>query len=786
MAARFNVPSGKTGYRARYENFKGCDFTSDPLRIDPHRFPEAENLMLDINGYPEKRFGFRKIQWTGSAPNKGNIKDMVRGVIDGIVICLLHSDMHVSAYAVQNGEFLFQCNAPCSGLAQTFAAYSAANKMFCFGLKTDGAPYYYVLKRENGVFSFSGLDSEDVKIPTVTAMRTNKNVDGAAMENVNLLSQKRRITFSLTKEDLKRDAPAGGNYAWTYSYDNSPILHLGMPADKLKLDNWKKIALRYYYTGTGYEDSDVQSKWESVYGSSWRSEQSAWYKRSRDTDNLTWDQAFYEYVTATGNAPEFLPYAVKTRDDGTPYTSEIPVVFVAINAGTPPKNKVYAVCCMISDVFAYPNDVYIFLKTSECSSNYYNGKVSSYISFAPDANVQENVEMTYLVSDAVQNKNLKKVCSASVCAPFGISGAGDRIFLAGFPEEKNVIRFSEMENNLYFPDLNYITAGTDATQVLSLFPVGGYLCAAKEVNGQDVNLYIIEGSMQDGKAAFLVKEGVAGTGISEKNCACLVEDEPHFLSENGVFSLISSDITARKTVVNRSYFADPKIKAEPKEGACLCYFNSLLLLSFPESGHVYVFNTRDKTYFERAGGEHYIYECWFWTGIYATAFFKEKDGLYFGTKTGVIYRFNNDLSGIARYRDAAVDSAGNDTFKAICAYFKTGAFDDGSFMTLKNMQKRGCGVLLKPFTRSSAEISVLCDSGGRKLKDLYADIFDWTYIDFTRVEFSANPAVRILPFNTKVKKYATIQFIVKNETLGESFGVIGIEKAYTFGNYKKN
>ncbi len=783
MAARFNVPSGKTVYRARYENFKGCDFTSDPLRVDPHRFPEAENLMLDINGYPEKRFGFRKIQWTGSAPNKGNIKDMVRGVIDGIVICLLHSDTHVAAYAVQNGEFLFQCNAPCSGLAQTFAAYPAGNKMFCFGLKTDGAPYYYVLKRENGVFSFSGLDSEDVKNPTVTAMRTNKNIDGGAIENVNMLSQRRRITYSLTEEDLKRPAPTDTQTAWTYSYDNSPVLHLGMPADKLKLDNWKKIALRYYYTGDATGDSTVQSKWESVYGSSWEREQSAWYNAVHATESSL-EKALYNYIKA-GTAPEFLPYAVKTRVDGTPYTSQIPVA-ESYNYGAYGNKTGYAVSCMISDVFADPNEVYIILKTAEFANAVGASSVKTYLSFVPDANVQENIEMTYLVSDAVQNENLKKVCSASVCAPFGISGAGDRIFLAGFPEEKNVIRFSEMENNLYFPDLNYITAGTDATQILSLFPVGGYLCAAKEANGQDVNLYIIEGSMQDGKAAFLVKEGVAGTGISEKNCACLVEDEPHFLSENGVFSLISSDVTARKTVVNRSYFADPKIKAEPKEGACLCYFNSLLLLSFPESGHVYVFNTRDKTYSERAGGEHYIYECWLWTGIYATAFFKEKDGLYFGTKTGIVYRFNNDLSGIARYRDAAADSAGNDTFKAICAYFKTGAFDDGSFMTLKNMQKRGCGVLLKPFTRSSAEISVLCDSGGRKLKDLYADIFDWTYIDFTRVEFSANPAVRILPFNTKVKKYATIQFIVKNETLGESFGVIGIEKAYTLGNYKKN
>ena len=140
MAARFNVPSGKTVYRARYENFKGCDFTSDPLRVDPHRFPEAENLMLDINGYPEKRFGFRKIQWTGSAPNKGNIKDMVRGVIDGIVICLLHSDMHVSAYAVQNGEFLFSAMRRAAVWRKRLRRIRQQTRCFVLGLRPTARP----------------------------------------------------------------------------------------------------------------------------------------------------------------------------------------------------------------------------------------------------------------------------------------------------------------------------------------------------------------------------------------------------------------------------------------------------------------------------------------------------------------------------------------------------------------------------------------------------------------------------------------------------------------------
>ena len=65
------------------------------------------------------------------------------------------------------------------------------------------------------------------------------------------------------------------------------------------------------------------------------------------------------------------------------------------------------------------------------------------------------------------------------------------------------------------------------------------------------------------------------------------------------------------------------------------------------------------------------------------------------------------------------------------------------------------------------------------------DIFDWEDIDFSRFSFLASDSPQVVMFNRKVKKYITLQIIVKNDTINEGFGVFGIIKRYTKGSYVK-
>ena len=51
--------------------------------------------------------------------------------------------------------------------------------------------------------------------------------------------------------------------------------------------------------------------------------------------------------------------------------------------------------------------------------------------------------------------------------------------------------------------------------------------------------------------------------------------------------------------------------------------------------------------------------------------------------------------------------------------------------------------------------------------------------------FNTIDTPQVVPFNTKIKKYIMLQIIVRNDALSEGFGIYGIEKRYTIGNYVK-
>lgn len=95
--------------------------------------------------------------------------------------------------------------------------------------------------------------------------------------------------------------------------------------------------------------------------------------------------------------------------------------------------------------------------------------------------------------------------------------------------------------------------------------------------------------------------------------------------------------------------------------------------------------------------------------------------------------------------------------------------------------------MLKPYEISSVKVAVIKDRDAVKvIKSHRFGYLDFQKMYFETFDFRANKAAEIVPFNSKVKKYSTLQFMVQNNELGEGFGVIGIEKRYVTGNYKKS
>lgn len=801
--AAFDVPSAPTVYRSVYTDFRGCDFTTDAGAVDDRRFPDALNLILDTKGYPEKRCGYRNLWETDGCVHK-----LYRGVVRGEPIL----------FSWEGDEVHIRRMTP-----TMLWLRKITDVQNCFFVPNVQGVYIFC-KHENGgaVYLFAGSDEGDgyalseqteaLYVPKTSAggiFLTDENIQETsapsagftALEAVNLLTGKRSNGYGVSELPAENEDLCFTNRQLIYT--DSAIVFSDEAKHALRELYLRAFCVNpadSYTSATVYEvhASAYYEAWKAFYGNEEGERQyvewlrkikrddsygadTFYRKHAKELYNFTKDNAVLSrYVRTYGyglGTEESFKISVLGNDGA--YT-ELPMFFY--NEGYAENEERFTFFWTIkNDDVLNDSSVPTVCDTTLAEKRIVLYRFAFYADKAkkrpydlrPDIRQVENV-LVHFGSGTGEESN--KIFTSTVTAQYGVLGTADRVFVAGTGTEQHYVRYSAMDNPLYFPDLNYITAGNSTTRVTALFPINGCLVAAKEPNGQDVNLFLISGTMQEGEAVFTVSEGVSGTGVASAGAVCLVDDTPHFLSDNGVMALVSTEVSERQTTENRSYFIDTLLRNENLQEAVMVYHNRLLLLCFPSNGNCYVLHTAFKTYSDAAGGDHYIYECWRWNNIHARCFFKDGRDLYFGTDSGVM-KFNFDLEGTARY---------NDCGQPIEAYFRTKAYADNTFLTLKNMRKRGSGIIIKPFQRSSAEVAVVTDNAEQALKTISGDILDFTQLEFTRFEFSSNTAIRIIPFNQKVKKYATLQFVVRNAVLGESFGVIGIEKAYTFGNYKKN
>ena len=124
---------------------------------------------------------------------------------------------------------------------------------------------------------------------------------------------------------------------------------------------------------------------------------------------------------------------------------------------------------------------------------------------------------------------------------------------------------------------------------------------------------------------------------------------------------------------------------------------------------------------------------------------------------------------------------------AIPCEWSTPLDDDEKPQYFKTLNKKGSMLTLLPYDRTSAKVTLVKDGGQPiELGVFYADILNWEMIDFDRFTFNTNETAQDAFFRKKVKKYKRLQITVKNEEIYEPFGVLGITKTYSVGNFAKN
>lgn len=404
----------------------------------------------------------------------------------------------------------------------------------------------------------------------------------------------------------------------------------------------------------------------------------------------------------------------------------------------------------------------------------------------------EQLDLTYITVNGVTGRRglrkdrMSDLLSATCYGIYGHTKA-DRVFLVG-GKNTNTVYYSQVNNPYFFPDNGYLTVGHDDNDIMALQRVGDYLATVKSDSVMDNTLYLIRGSYIDDNMYFMVIPTSATVGsIAPKASATLI-DEPLFLSRVGVFGITNTYATTEKTIRNRSGFIDRRLMKEPGlKDACAIVWNKYYIICV--NSNCYILDGR-RTNVDENRNSDYLHEAYFWEGVPAVTFATYQEELFFGTADGKICKFNTDVSDHTKYCDNGVESWTGTTLKlvqgvntvAIPCEWATPLDEDKSPQYFKNLNKKGNVVTLLAEEGTTAKVSLIKD-GTRliSLDTFTVPHFDWASVDYSEDGIEANDEF----IKKKIKKYKRLQIVIENDGMFEPFGIIGITKTYTYGNFSK-
>ena len=377
-----------------------------------------------------------------------------------------------------------------------------------------------------------------------------------------------------------------------------------------------------------------------------------------------------------------------------------------------------------------------------------------------------------------------RVNKCTIFAFFGFNN-DNRIFISGNPEYPSWDWQSGLDDPTYFPDTGYTKIGSDTSAIMGYLKQYNSLTIVKADNEQDAEVFLRTAQMEDdGTVIFPIQQGIKGVGAISKYAFASLRDDPLFLAREGVFAIASTSVQLERTVQDRSYFVNPVLTTEAGlSEAVAAVWNGYYILCV--NGRAYVADSRKRTaqsgtgasYSESGSYVQYSYEWYYWQNIPARVIREFEGELYFGTADGYICKFNTDISTMAKY---------NDDGAPILARWATKMDDYGSIVRRKTLTKKGCGVMIKPYTRSSVTVYTSTDrTHEARIQYAAMDILDFSDIDFSRFTFNTLDTPQVVPFNKKVKKFIVLQLIFENNVKDEGFGIYGVQTQFAIGGYVK-
>lgn len=384
----------------------------------------------------------------------------------------------------------------------------------------------------------------------------------------------------------------------------------------------------------------------------------------------------------------------------------------------------------------------------------------------------ENIMVEFSRTVSGYREMIERCCTYST---FGV-GNDTRVFVSGNAEHPNRDWQSATYNPEYFPDTGYTDLGSSNTAIMGYMKQYDSLIVVKE-QSDETGLFMrtaqLSQTQYEGadtyEPVFPVKEGISGIGAVSRYAFAGFGSDQLMLTRNGVCGLSTDAVTNQRSVVNRSFMVNPKlIKEKNLNEAVAAVWGRFYVLCI--NGACYVANIEQTCSTPSGTG----YEWYYWTDIPARVLREHQGKLYFGTSEGEVMCFKDpEEEGRFAYSDN-----GNPIHSA----WTTALLDGGNFMREKSIAKKGTGVLVKPYTRSSGEIYFTTDKTLREAtRNFTMDIFDFDDVDFNRFTFDVMDGPRVQVSPKKFRKVLQFQMGVRNNEANQGFGILAMMISFTIG-----
>lgn len=734
------TPSEPKKYTTVYGDFRGVDFTNDQTNVWKRRSPTGLNMMPDESGRPWKRTGWdielKREEFISIYCYKNGL-DSYDGYfaifkvfnfsLNGNDYMIIFTNIGVFSYTDYGINYLRESGDP--------------TRSFFF---ESGAVAGFYIFDGYKLFRFDGYLLVEINpyVPTVLISRAPSG-GGEMYEALNLINNRRTDSF------------LGDSTSKTY-YTSAAITDVDSVVVKVMNSSgaYEKLTSGYTVSSTGVTFSEAkppikegEDNVQITYSTT------SITQESEEIESVVRKVIHPEDASLMGSYNGKVTNRVWLKGRDIVYTNGKPNITVYVRNA--------------QNEWIVLNEKYYEIKHMSYGDAYvevlYNG------ADFPGKYIQSNNLLTYQVKVKLQyrvfstNRALMAFASCKSCAVYG-TGLINSVFIGGsdYANYSSRVWYSKVGDPTYFPDTNYIEAGSTDTQIMGLVKVGEYLGIIKEADTADSTIYLAYPVSFDEDTTYAVKQSVNGIGAVSRNCFDILNDETLFFSRDGIMAIEPSDNENDRCVKNRSYYINSKLLSEADLYSAFSYvWNGFYILCVND--HCYILDGTQKSSWvnERTNMQ---YECYYWDNIPATCFAHYEGSLWFSDKSGNMCRIKD------RAKDG--DNAFNDDGDPISCEWSTPLDNDGITNYFKNLQKKGCLVTILPMSNTGADIYVRAD--------------DKEPIFIGRIS-AENPTVpQEFYLNKKIKKYKRLQIIAKNNTLNQGFGLQEIIKVYTIGNYSKN